>query len=275
MSYLVRAYYGVSPTRYYKDDPCWSADLKSKTTKDIINIGSFMEVLVLNHYLSSMENENPIRTLGDYPRPSHEGYRNTIKLPDENIVVPLESDTIQNTKESWALFEDLALYDNEIWNDPSGPHDTQYCMNNPEQAFVDYASSCIEAGGKWFTFKPEQNNLGDTYNSSWKSHLNLSGRPPPHDDKPGENKIAKTGATVKDHHAMVRVESEHKKSEKVEREEGGNTENINIDPPSPPDPSISFSTKKVRTLNSFLESSGLVPQSFDTDIVCTKGMMET
>ncbi|GJZ13403.1 hypothetical protein Tco_0548633 [Tanacetum coccineum] len=90
MSYLVRAYYGVSPTRYYKDDPCWSADLKSKTTKDIINIGSFMEVL-----LSSMENENTIRTLGDYPRPSHEGYRNTIELPDENIVVPLQSDTIQ------------------------------------------------------------------------------------------------------------------------------------------------------------------------------------
>ncbi|GJW04917.1 hypothetical protein Tco_1563773 [Tanacetum coccineum] len=33
----------------------------------------------------------------------------------------------------------------------SGPHDTQYCMENPEQAFVDYASSCTdEAGGKWY-----------------------------------------------------------------------------------------------------------------------------
>ncbi|GJV77502.1 hypothetical protein Tco_1509086 [Tanacetum coccineum] len=30
----------------------------------------------------------------------------------------------------------------------SGPHDTQYCMENLEQAFVDYASSCTdEAGG--------------------------------------------------------------------------------------------------------------------------------
>ncbi|GKB21809.1 MAK10-like protein [Tanacetum coccineum] len=47
----------------------------------------------------------------------------------------------------------------------SGPHDTQYCMENPEQAFVDYASlRTNEAGGKWFSFKPEQNNLGDTYN---------------------------------------------------------------------------------------------------------------
>ncbi|GJW27271.1 hypothetical protein Tco_0041082 [Tanacetum coccineum] len=112
-----------------------------------------------------------------------------------------------------ALLEDLALYDNESWNDPrdftkhvkaislpqdvpstsdhrlielenqvqclmeahlapkqpvqvnkisssceicSGPHDTQYCMENLEEAFIDYASSRTdEAGGKWFTFKPE------------------------------------------------------------------------------------------------------------------------
>ncbi|GKF21715.1 hypothetical protein Tco_0070353, partial [Tanacetum coccineum] len=107
----------------------------------------------------------------------------------------------RNTKESWALLEDLILYDNEIWNDPrdfakpvkaislpqdvlstsdrrlielenqvqrlmeghiapmqptqvnkitssceicSVPHDTQYCMENPEQAFVEYASSCTD-----------------------------------------------------------------------------------------------------------------------------------
>ncbi|GJU02277.1 hypothetical protein Tco_1112615 [Tanacetum coccineum] len=61
----------------------------------------------------------------------------------------------------------------------SGPHDTQYCMETPKQAFVDYASSRIdEAGGKWYTFKPEQNNLGDTYNSSWRSHPNLRWRQP-------------------------------------------------------------------------------------------------
>ncbi|GJX03500.1 MAK10-like protein [Tanacetum coccineum] len=138
----------------------------------------------------------------------------------------------RNTKESWALLEDLALYDNESWNDPrdfakpvkaislpqdvpstldcrlielenqvqhlmeahlaptqptqvnkittsceicSGPHDTQYYMEDPEEAFVKYASSRTdEAGGKWYTFKLEQNNLGDTYNPSWKSHPNLS-----------------------------------------------------------------------------------------------------
>ncbi|GKA83659.1 hypothetical protein Tco_0805254 [Tanacetum coccineum] len=51
MSYLVRAYYSISPTRYYKDDSCCSADLKSKTIEDVITIRSFMEVLVLNHYV--------------------------------------------------------------------------------------------------------------------------------------------------------------------------------------------------------------------------------
>nr|GEW27695.1 MAK10-like protein [Tanacetum cinerariifolium]GEW27706.1 MAK10-like protein [Tanacetum cinerariifolium] len=104
----------------------------------------------------------------------------------------------RNIKGSWALLEDLVLYDNESWNYPrdfaklvkaislpqdvsttsyhhliklenqvqclmeahlgtkqsvqvkkitfscefySGPHDTQYYMENPKQAFVDYASS--------------------------------------------------------------------------------------------------------------------------------------
>ncbi|GJS82846.1 MAK10-like protein [Tanacetum coccineum] len=119
----------------------------------------------------------------------------------------------RNAKESWALLEDLALYDNK--NVPStsdrpliklenqvqclmeahialtqptqvnkittscgicsGPHDTRYCMEEPEQVFVEYTSSRTdEAGGKWYTFKPEQNNLGDTYNMSWKSHLSFN-----------------------------------------------------------------------------------------------------
>ncbi|GJU70515.1 MAK10-like protein [Tanacetum coccineum] len=217
-----------------------------------------------------MGDANPIGTLGDYSKPSREGYRNTIKLPIGNNVVPLRSDTIRlvqngcsfhglrsedpnqhlkdflklvdsldldvgsittwedlttrflaqffppgrtaklrndiliNAKESWALLEDLALYENESWNDPrdfakpvkaislpqdvpstsdrrlielenqvqrlmeahlapmqptqvnkittsceicSGPHDTQYCMEDPEQAFVDYASSRTDKAG--------------------------------------------------------------------------------------------------------------------------------
>ncbi|GJR14062.1 MAK10-like protein [Tanacetum coccineum] len=259
-----------------------------------------------------MGDENPIRTLVDYSKPSHEGYRNTIELPVGNNVVPLRSDIIRlvqnrcsfhglrsedpnqhlkdflklvdsldldgenrermrmrlfrfslrdqasnwlerlpagsistwedlttrflaqlfppgrtsklrndilirtidqsasgklrdlNPEESWAILEDLALYDNESWNDPrdfakpvkaitlpqdvlstsdcrlfelenqiqhlmeahlaltqptqvnkittpceifSGPHDTQNCMENLEQAFVEYVSSCTDEVG--------------------------------------------------------------------------------------------------------------------------------
>ncbi|GJZ15917.1 hypothetical protein Tco_0551594 [Tanacetum coccineum] len=42
-----------------------------------------------------MGDENPICTLGDYSKPSHEGYRNTIKLPLRNNAVPLRFDTIR------------------------------------------------------------------------------------------------------------------------------------------------------------------------------------
>ncbi|GKA98287.1 zinc finger, CCHC-type containing protein [Tanacetum coccineum] len=42
-----------------------------------------------------MGDEDPIRTLGDHSRPSHEGYQNTIELLDGNNAVPLRSDTIR------------------------------------------------------------------------------------------------------------------------------------------------------------------------------------
>ncbi|GKD58710.1 MAK10-like protein, partial [Tanacetum coccineum] len=121
---------------------------------------------------------------------------------------------VQICEESWALLEDLALYNNESWNDPrdfakpvktislpqdvpstsdrrlielenqvqrlmeahlapkqpvqvnkitfsceicSGPHDTQYCMENPEQAFVDYVSlRSNELGGRHYQAKLER-----------------------------------------------------------------------------------------------------------------------
>ncbi|GKC32256.1 zinc finger, CCHC-type containing protein [Tanacetum coccineum] len=42
-----------------------------------------------------MGDKNHIRTLVDYSKPNHEGYRNTIELPKGNNVVPLRSDTIR------------------------------------------------------------------------------------------------------------------------------------------------------------------------------------
>ncbi|GJU38066.1 hypothetical protein Tco_1186420 [Tanacetum coccineum] len=57
-----------------------------------------------------MGDENPIRTLGDYSKPSHEGYRNTIKLPKGNNVVPLRSDTIRLVQNG-CLFHELRSED--------------------------------------------------------------------------------------------------------------------------------------------------------------------
>ncbi|GJU87967.1 hypothetical protein Tco_1300390 [Tanacetum coccineum] len=129
----------------------------------------------------------------------------------------------RNAKESWALLEDLALYDNESWNDPrdfakpvkaitlpqdvpstsdrrlielenqvqrlmeahlaptqptqvnkittlceicSGPHDTQYCMDDSEQAYVDYASSREnKIGGKRLTPNQGPRNFNDAANT--------------------------------------------------------------------------------------------------------------
>nr|GEX13549.1 hypothetical protein [Tanacetum cinerariifolium] len=42
-----------------------------------------------------MGDTNPIRSLGDYSKPSHDGYINTIELPEGNNMVPLQSDTIR------------------------------------------------------------------------------------------------------------------------------------------------------------------------------------
>nr|GEZ85102.1 protein kinase-like domain, concanavalin A-like lectin/glucanase domain protein [Tanacetum cinerariifolium] len=61
---------------------------------------------------------NSIRTHGDYSKPSNKGYRNTIELPVGNNVSAVGKIRDRNAKESWALLEDLALYNNESWNDP-------------------------------------------------------------------------------------------------------------------------------------------------------------
>ncbi|GKC38340.1 hypothetical protein Tco_1050724 [Tanacetum coccineum] len=51
-----------------------------------------------------MGDENPIHTLGDYSKPSHEGYRNTIELPVGNNV-----DANQHLKDFLKLVESLDL----------------------------------------------------------------------------------------------------------------------------------------------------------------------
>ncbi|GJU09067.1 hypothetical protein Tco_1125497 [Tanacetum coccineum] len=69
-----------------------------------------------------MGDENPIRTLGDYSKPSNEDYRNTIELPARNNVCEIDRAAggklcDKNTDESWKIIENLALYDHEGWDE--------------------------------------------------------------------------------------------------------------------------------------------------------------
>ncbi|GJT27492.1 zinc finger, CCHC-type containing protein [Tanacetum coccineum] len=52
-----------------------------------------------------MGDENPIRTLRDYSRPSQEGYRNNIEVLEGYNVVPLRSDTIRLVQNGCSFHE--------------------------------------------------------------------------------------------------------------------------------------------------------------------------
>ncbi|GJY66471.1 hypothetical protein Tco_0468709 [Tanacetum coccineum] len=162
-----------------------------------------------------MENGNPPRTLGDYSRPSHEGYRNTIELSDENNVndprdfaqpvkaISLPHDTPNAADRRLIELENQAqrLMEAHLAPKPfvqvnkiassceicTGPHDTQYCMENPEQTFVDYASSRTdEAGDARLSkfeadFKRQQSEMTNKIDTFLKAINDRMMRALPHD----------------------------------------------------------------------------------------------
>ncbi|GJT00859.1 MAK10-like protein [Tanacetum coccineum] len=174
-----------------------------------------------------------------------------------------------NVEESWALLEDLALYDNESWNDLryfakpvkeialsqdvpmnkvttsceiySGPHDTQYCMEDPEQAFVEYASSRTDearilSARSYPTMDPQ-------CSTHVHGSINAVTICPEQQSDPQDSR-----------------------TEENEEEEKDKPENIHFDSSTPPDPSVSFITEKVLKFNLL----GLVPPSSNTELICTK-----
>ena len=61
---------------------------------------------------------------------------------------------------------------------------------------MDYASSRTDgAGDKLYTFKPEQNTYGDSYNPSWRSQLNPSWKQPQNNSSNTPNRFQPSGAT--------------------------------------------------------------------------------
>ncbi|GJT31773.1 hypothetical protein Tco_0922192 [Tanacetum coccineum] len=222
-----------------------------------------------------------------------------------------------NAEESWALLEDLALYDNKSWNDLrdfakpvkaialpqdvpstsdrrliklenqvqrlmeahlaltqptqvrkkittpceiySGPHDTQYCMEDTKQAFVEYASSCTDEAGEGLVseFMASQDARLSKFEANFKRQQ-------------GEmtNKIDTVLKAITDQIAGT-LPSDTVKNPKLGTHPVS-LGNISSNPHPQPDPLASIATEQVRKLNSMLESLGLVPQSSNTKFVCTK-----
>ncbi|GJW47994.1 hypothetical protein Tco_0079640 [Tanacetum coccineum] len=72
-------------------------------------------------------------------------------------------------------------------------------------------------------------------------------------------------------HSEKQSDSYDEKAKENEEEEKDRPENIHVHPSTPPDSLVAFITEKVLKFNSFFESLGLLPQSSDIEVVCTKG----
>ncbi|GJW88463.1 hypothetical protein Tco_0163803 [Tanacetum coccineum] len=134
----------------------------------------------------------------------------------------------------------------------NGPHDTQYCMENFEQAFVEYESQHTnEAGDKQFTmnqgpisFNEAANAWNDSF-STYSSKQNRNPSSPKHvhlinsivilnnEDEAMEEGSVKSSATeYKDHEITVKSEEEFKgeTEEKNKEEEEDNPKHLDAFP---------------------------------------------
>ncbi|GJW88711.1 MAK10-like protein [Tanacetum coccineum] len=185
--------------------------------------------------------------------------RRTVKLRND-IMMRLRK---IRPDEAWDTIERLAQYENEGWNDAFTPD--EYCMEDPEQAFIEYASSHTDEAGDASQskfeadFKRQQgeitnkidivlkaitNRIADTIpsdtvkNPKLGTHLVLSARSYPTEDPQSSTHI----------HSSINA--------------------ITIHPKQPEESQVN--EPDVRKLNSTLKSLRLVPQSSNTRFACTK-----
>ncbi|GJW42951.1 MAK10-like protein [Tanacetum coccineum] len=179
----------------------------------------------------------------------------------------------KNAKESWALLEDLALYDNESWNDPRDftkqVKAISFAPRSPEErdsgkilekAFVDL---CVprrfREAGKLQVAITDRITRTLPSNTIKNPKLNVNSTSPvlstrfyPTEDPQCSTRIHSSINAI----TICPKQPNKSRDDKLEeegREEKNNPENINTTLPLPPDPSISFITEKVRKLNSVLE----------------------
>ncbi|GKC66311.1 hypothetical protein Tco_1098909 [Tanacetum coccineum] len=187
----------------------------------------------------------------------------------------------------------------------SGPHDTQNCMEIPEQAFVEYASSRTDEAGEGLVsefmasqhtrlskfkadFKQPQSEMinkidtmlkaitdriactlpSDTVkNPKLGTHPVSSARSYPTMDPQCSTQFHGSVNTIIIHPKQPKESQVNRPKVDLEEDNSGDT---NSNPHPQPNPFASISTKQVRKLNSMLESLRLVPQSSNTKFICSK-----
>ncbi|GJU05020.1 zinc finger, CCHC-type containing protein [Tanacetum coccineum] len=84
-----------------------------------------------------MGDENPIHTLGDFSKPTHEGYRNVIELPKGNNVVPLQSNTI------WLVQNGCSFHG--LWSEDPNQHlkDFLKLVDSPDLDVTNKERTCL------------------------------------------------------------------------------------------------------------------------------------
>ncbi|GKA05083.1 hypothetical protein Tco_0684203 [Tanacetum coccineum] len=220
--------------------------------------------------LTSVGDENPIRTLGDYSRPSHKGYQNTIEIPDGYNVVPLRSDTIRLVQNGCS-FHGLRSEDpNQHLNDFLKFVDSlDLDVANKERTCLRlFQFSLRDQASNWLERLPARSI------SIWEDVTTLTRLRPENVNSTSPSLTARSYPTKDPHcssqiHSSINAITIHSKqpnksrndqpqdhdtfaeecetSEEEGKEEKGDPENTNTNPPSSPDPSIPFITEKVRT----------------------------
>nr|GEV99263.1 retrotransposon Orf1 [Tanacetum cinerariifolium] len=193
----------------------------------------------------------------------------------------------------------------------SGPHDTQYCMEDPKQAFVEYASSRTDEAGEGLVsnfmafqdarlskfeanFKQQQSEMSNKIDTVLKvitdritgavpsdmvKNLKLSTSP-----VLSARSYLNIDPRCSNHiHGSINAitiyfekqsNSHDEKTEENDEEEKVSPKKIDVNSSPPPNPAVSFITKKI-DVNSFLESLGLVPNRLVPNLFATKGMTTT
>ncbi|GKA02137.1 hypothetical protein Tco_0674802 [Tanacetum coccineum] len=158
-----------------------------------------------------MGDENPIRTLGDYSKPSHKGYRITIELPVGNNVIPLRFDTIRSVQNGCSF--------HELRSEDPNQHlkDFIKLVDSLELDGANRERTCLQPKTEYFPSFSARSYPTEDPQCSTHVHGSIN------------------AITI---HPKQQSDSHDDRIEENEEEEKDNWENIHVNPPTPLDPSV-------------------------------------